>query len=76
MPSANRRLVMVLPPMLTFPSCSSIASDILLSRKMKRVSETKTALSDSKCYFEPFSYAAIHLNYTYSIVVHVIKGMN
>ena len=26
--SANRRLVMVLPPMLTFPSCSSRVSDL------------------------------------------------
>ena len=31
---ANRRLVMVLPPMLTFPSRSYRASDIILSRKM------------------------------------------
>ena len=33
MSSANRRLVMVLPPMLTFPSCSSRASDIILLKK-------------------------------------------
>ena len=34
MPSANRRLVMFLPPMITFPSCSSRASVIIRSRKM------------------------------------------
>ena len=38
MSSANRRLVMFLPPMLTFPSCSSRAIDMIRSRKMlKRV---------------------------------------
>ena len=31
--SANRRLVIFLPPMLTFPSCSSRASDMIRSRK-------------------------------------------
>ena len=31
--SANRRLVIFLPPMLTFPSCSSRASDLIRSRK-------------------------------------------
>ena len=38
--SANRRLVIFLPPMLTFPSCSSRASDMIRSRKMlKRVGD-------------------------------------
>ena len=32
--SANRKLVMVRPAMLTVSSCSSSSSDILLSRKM------------------------------------------
>ena len=43
MSSANRRLViMALPPMLTFPSCSSRASGIFLSRKMlKRMGERR-----------------------------------
>ena len=42
MSSANRRLVMVLPPMLTFPSCYSRALDIILSRKMlRRVGERR-----------------------------------
>ena len=36
MSSANRRLVIFLPSMLTFPSCSSRASDIIRSRKMLR----------------------------------------
>ena len=33
MSSANRRLVIFLPPMLTFPLCSSRASDMIRSRK-------------------------------------------
>ena len=38
MSSTNRRLVIFLPPMLTFPSCSYRASDMIRSRKMlKRV---------------------------------------
>ena len=42
MSSANRRLVMLLPPMLTFPSCSSRASDMIRSRKMlKRVGDRR-----------------------------------
>ena len=40
--SANRRLVIFLPPMLTFPSCSSRASDMIRSRKMlKRVGDRR-----------------------------------
>ena len=39
---ANRRLVIFLPPMLTFPSCSSRASDMIRSRKMlKRVADRR-----------------------------------
>ena len=42
MSSANRRLVIFLPPMLTFPSCSSRASDMIHSRKMlKRVGDRR-----------------------------------
>ena len=42
MSSANRRLVIFLPPMLTFPSCSSRASDMIRSRKMlKRVGDRR-----------------------------------
>ena len=40
--SVNRRLVIFLPPMLTFPSCSSRASVRTRSRKMlKRVGDTR-----------------------------------
>ena len=40
--SANRRLVIFLPPMLTFPSSSSRASDMIRSRKMlKRVGDRR-----------------------------------
>ena len=42
MSSANRRLVIFLPPMLTFPSCSFRASDMMRSRKMlKRVGDRR-----------------------------------
>ena len=42
MSSANRRLVIFLPPMLTKPSCSSRASDMIRSRKMlKRVGDRR-----------------------------------
>ena len=41
MPSVNRELVMGLPTMLTFPSCSSRALDIILSKMLKRVGERK-----------------------------------
>ena len=42
MSSANRRLVIFLPPMLTFPSCSSRAPDMIRSRKMlKRVGDRR-----------------------------------
>ena len=36
MSSANRRLAIFLPPMLTFSSCSSRASDMIRSRKMMK----------------------------------------
>ena len=40
MPSANRRLVIFLPPVLTSPSCSSRASYMIRSRKiLKRVGD-------------------------------------
>ena len=42
MSSANHRLVMVLLPMHTFPTCTSRASDMILSRKiLKRVGERR-----------------------------------
>ena len=42
MSSANRRFVIFLPPMVTFPSCSSRASDMIRSRKMlKRVGDRR-----------------------------------
>ena len=42
MSSANCKLVIFLPPMLTFPSCSSRASDMIRSRKMlKRVGDRR-----------------------------------
>ena len=42
MSSANRRLIIFLPPLLTFPSCSSRASGMIRSRKMlKRVCDRR-----------------------------------
>ena len=42
MSSANRKLVIFLPPMLTFPSCSSRASGLIRSKKMlKRVGDRR-----------------------------------
>ena len=42
MSSANRRLVIFLPPMLTFPSCSYRALDMIRLRKMlKRVGDRR-----------------------------------
>ena len=42
MSSAHRKLVIFLPPMLTFPSCSSRALDMIRSRKMlKRVGDRR-----------------------------------
>ena len=42
MSSANRRLVIFLSPMLTFPPCSSMASEMIRSRKMlKRVGDSR-----------------------------------
>ena len=42
MSSANRRLLILLSPMQTFPSCSSRASDMIRSRKMlKRMGDRR-----------------------------------
>ena len=63
MTSANRRLVIFLPPMLTLLSCSSRASDMIRLRKMlKRVGDRRHPCLIPTC-FEPFSYAAIHLHF-------------
>ena len=59
MSSANRRLVIFLPPMLTFPSCS---------RNVEDGGWQKTSLPYSDCCSEPFSYAAIHLDCSCSLV--------
>ena len=64
MSSANRRLIVFLPPMVTFPSCSSRASDMIRSRKMlKTVDERRHLQPYSDCGFEllilPFIWTAI-----------------
>ena len=41
MSSAKRKFVVVLPPILTIPSWSSSASDIILSKTLKRVGESR-----------------------------------
>ena len=77
MSSANHRLVIFLPPMLTFPSCSSRASCMIRSRTMlKRVGLKKTSLPYSDCCSEPFSYAAIHLDCTCNLVIELLNGAN
>ena len=67
MSSANRRLVVFLPPMLTFPSCS-------LRKTLKRVGERRHHCL-TYCS-EPFSRAANHLNCTCSLVVELLNGAN
>ena len=63
MSSANRRLVMVLPPMLTFPSYSSGASDIILL--------TKIVLNHSRLL--PFIWTAlIALLYRNKICIDIV----
>ena len=74
MPSAYRRLVVFLPRMLTFPSCSSRASDMIRSRKMN--GWKTTSLPYSYCCPEPFSYAAIHPDCTCSLVIELLNGAN
>ena len=77
MSSANRRLVIFLPPMQTFPSCSSRASDMIPSSKMlKRVGDKRHSLPYSDCCSEPFSYAAIHLDCTCSLVIELLNNAN
>ena len=76
MSSSNRRLVIFRPPMLTFPSCSSRASDMICSRKMlKRVGDRRHPCLTPTCS-EPFSYAAIHLDCTCSLVIELLNGAN
>ena len=75
MSSANRRLVIFLPPMLTFPSCSSRASDMIRSRKMlKRMGDrrhpclTPTVVLNHS-HMLPFIWTAlVALSYSCSMV--------
>ena len=59
MSSAKRKLVIVLPPMLTEPSWFSKASVMILEEDIKKSRWKQTSLSDSNCCPEPFSYTAI-----------------
>ena len=57
---AKRGLVIVLPLILTVPSWSSRASDMILSRNMlERVGESRHPCRTPNCWSEPVSYAAI-----------------
>ena len=76
--SAKCRLIIFLPPMLTFQTCSFRASGMIRSRKIsKRVGDrrhpslTLTVVTSS----EPFSNATIHLNCTCSLV-ELLSGAN
>ena len=63
MSSANLKLVMARPAMLTIPSCSSSTSDIILSRKiLNSVGDNNAPLADTYCSVEPFSNIAIDEN--------------
>ena len=60
--SANRKLVMVRPAMLTVHSASSNTSDIIVSRKMLKSVGDIAPLADTYCSVEPFSNIAIDEN--------------
>ena len=66
MPSANRRLVIFRPPMLTFPPCSSKTSDMVRSRNMlRRVGDRHPCLTPTVV----LNRSLIHLDSTCSLVV-------
>ena len=64
--SANRRLVIFLQPMLTFPSCSSRASDMIRSRKMLKWWVTEDILALLRLLFSRFCYRSVlkHLSWS------------
>ena len=75
MSSAYRRLVIFLPPMLTIPSCSSRASDMIRLRKMlERVSDRRhPCLTPTVVLYHslmlPFIWTAlVTLSKSYSVV--------
>ena len=72
MSSANRRLVIFLPPMLTFPSCRHDPFE----KNVEEGGWQKTFLPYSDCCSEPVPYAAIHLDCTCSLVIELLKGAN
>ena len=69
------KLVIVLPPMLTVPWWTSSVSVIILSRKkLKRVGESKTPLSDSDCGSELLvSYATFKVDCSSGLFVEVFN---
>ena len=77
MSSTNRRLVIFLPTMLIFPSCSSKALDIdLFEKRVEEGRRQKTALPYSDKCSEPFSYPVIHQDCTCSLVIELLNVPN
>ena len=74
--SANRILVIFLPPMLTFPPCSSKASEMIRSRKMlKRVGDSRHPCLTPTVVLNhypvlPFIWTAR------SLVIELLNGVN
>ena len=74
---ANSRLEIFLPPVLTLLPCCPGASDMI--RLKKNIDEggwQKTSMPYSDCSLEPFSHAAIHLNFTCSLFIELLSGAN
>ena len=74
---AKRKLVIVLPPMLTVPLRSSRSSVIILSQKMlKRVSESRQPCLTPTMVLNQSPIFAIKVDCTRGIVVEVLYDSN
>ena len=62
MSPANLRLIIFLPPMLTFPSCSEHQTEKMLKR-----------MGDEDILALPFSNAVIHMDCTCSLVIELVN---
>ena len=76
MSSANRRLVIFLSPMLALHHVLSGIRHDPFEKYAADGGRQKTALLYSDCCSEPFSYAAIHLDCSYSLIVELLNGAN
>ena len=74
--SAYSKIIIFLVPMLTFPSYSSRASDMIHSRNMmKRVGDNRHLWLTPTVALN-HSHAAIHLDCTCTLVVELLNGAN